>query len=52
MYKIIAKTKHITIEKRWNYYVVICNSNQGYNKFFSREKAFAFARDMIRYFNS
>lgn len=48
---IVAKTEHITIEKKDNYYVVWCNANNGYNKFFERSKAYRFAKDLIKYFN-
>ena len=48
--KVLADTTHARIEKRShnqnNYYVVFIKS-RGYNKFYTLEKAFSFAREEI-----
>ena len=53
MVKTIAKTENITIQRRTvfydKYYVVIWNKSGGWNKFYTRDKAFQFAYILIRH---
>lgn len=48
--KLIAKTKHIVIVKRDNYYIVSIDDGfgNGWNRFFNRDKAFQFAYTFLK----
>lgn len=48
--KLIAKTKHIAIVKRDNYYMVSIDDGFGigWNRFLNRDKAFQFAYTFLK----
>ena len=48
-----AKTKHLEIEKKDNFYIVWWNLptyHSGWNKFYDRDRAFRFAYELLRAF--